>query len=393
VRIPGAWTVPAVASWVILASACNPDSGPGPTIERSTEDGIERVTIGGPDVPLEWTFQSEITISPEDGDEVLFTELSPWEVAADSDGRVYALDTAGGRVVVFGRSGRVVGSVGRPGEGPGELSEPTALAVSADGDVAVYDHARGGIARWGAAGELPPLERLETVFWGPGLGTASWGFLFPSLAADGREGRVVRLVVVAETRTGVLAEMTQTTVTASFPNCGIGGLPVEPIFEPQLQWAVGGDVVAVTAGPRYEIEVFRRGVLERKIVRQEQARPATRDLALQEVGGGLELTAPVRCRVSPTELVDARGFATTVPSISGLAVAPDGSIWVRRGLVKGEGEPSIDVYGPNGDYLGTLPAGAPFPVAFAGRATDYRIVSLKVADTGVAEIVVHRIVR
>ena len=82
-----------------------------------------------------------------------------------------------------------------------------------------------------------------------------------------------------------------------------------------------------------------------------------------------------------------------MPAISGLAAAPDGSIWVRRSQVTGEGEPSIDVYGPDGAYTGTLPPGSPFPVAFAGRATDYRVVSLKQADTGTIEIVLHDIVR
>ncbi len=139
--------------------------------------------------------------------------------------------------------------------------------------------------------------------------------------------------------------------------------------------------------------MFRAGVLERRISREDEPRPASRELALQEVGEGYEITAPVRCRISPTELVEARGFAATVPAISGLAVAPDGSIWVRRGLVNGEGEPSIDVYEPDGAYFGTLPPGSPFPVAFAGRATDYRVVSLRRADTGVTEILVHGIVR
>lgn len=351
------------------------------------------MTAAGPGIPLEWTFQDDVVIPPEAEGEVRFTDVSPWEVGADREGRVYVLDTAGGRVVVFGRSGRFIGRVGRPGQGPGELSEPTALAVSTDGDVAVYDYAAGGIARWGAAGESLPLDRPEAAFWGPELGIASWGVLYPSLAADGRDGRVVRLVVVAETRTGTLAEMTQTTVLASFPNCGIGGLPVQPIFEPQLLWSIGGDVVAVTTGPQYEIEVFRRGVLERRISREEEARAASRDLALQHVGDGLQLTAPVRCRVSSTELVEARGFAATVPAVSGLAVAPDGSIWVRRGQVKGEGEPAIDVHDPDGAYIGTLPAGSPFPIAFAGRAADYRAVSLRPVDTGATEIVVHRIAR
>lgn len=381
-----------VAPWAIAASACTGDSGDVPTTERSREDGVESVTYRGADAPLDWTFAEDLVISPEADGEVRFTEVSPWEVGADGEGRVYVLDAAGGRVVVFGRSGRMVGSVGRPGRGPGELTEPTALAVTPDGDVAVFDYGAGGIVRWGAGGEPPVLERPDATFWGPELGMAHWGVVFPSLAADGREGRVVGLVVAAETRTGSLAELTQATVLASFPSCGIGGLPVEPIFEPQLRWSLRGDVIAVSASPRYSVDVFRRGMLERRIVRDLDPRPATRELALREVGEGLQLTAPIRCQVSPTELVDARGFAEFVPAISGVAVAPDGSIWVRRGRV-GEDDARIDVFGDDGGYLGTLPGGSPFPVAFAGRALDHRAVSLRSDGTGVTDIVLHRIIR
>jgi hypothetical protein len=382
-----------VVSGVIFATACDPASSPGPSIERSDENGIELVVIRGADVPLSWTFQEELTIPGEVDGQVHFGDLSPWEVGADRQGRVYVLQRAGGQVIVFGTSGRILWSIGGQGHGSLELSEPQALAVRDDGAVAVYDAAERGVKRWEPSVAPPALERLEMNFWGPELQLASWGILYPTLAADRREGRVIQLVVAAETRNGVLGEVVQTTVAASFPNCGISGLPVEPIFAPQLLWDLGGDFVAVVTGPGYEIAIFRRGVMERQIVREQEARPVNREVALQEVGDGLELTAPVRCRVSPTELVDARGFAETVPAISALAVAPDGSIWVRRGLVKGEGAPAIDIHESDGAYLGTLPAGSPFPVAFAGRATDYRVVSLRHADSGVTEIVVSRIVR
>ena len=91
--------------------------------------------------------------------------------------------------------------------------------------------------------------------------------------------------------------------------------------------------------------------------------------------------------------MEARGFAPVVPAISGLAVAPDGTLWVRRGRVNGEPEPAVDVYGADGEYTGTLPPGSPFPVAFAGRATAYRVVALEPTDTGSIDIVLYEIVR
>jgi len=372
--------------------ACTPDADVSPGAERTTVDGVERVLVRGPDVPLQWTLQEDVTIRSEEGGEVRFVEPSAWEVGADADGRVYVLDSLGDRVVVFGRSGREVGSVGRRGRGPGELTEPVALAVSPDGEVAVYDWAAGGLIRWGASGELP-ARRLERGFWGPGLGLPGWGVLYPSLASDGPEGRVVQLVVDGETRTGVLAEIAQTTALGTFPACGLAGLPVEPIFEPQLIWGAGADLVVTATGPGYEFQLFRSGVHERTVSRTIAPREVTRELALQEVGDGLELTAPVRCTVPAEELVDARGFAPVVPAIAGLAVAPDRSIWVRRGAVRGESEPTVDIFSSDGVYRGTLPSGSPFPVAFAGGATDFRVVSLRLTETGLTEIPVYRIVR
>jgi hypothetical protein len=375
-----------------LLAACTPDADVSPGAERTNVDGIEYVVVRGPDVPLHWTFLEDVTIRSEESGEVRFVEPSAWEVGADAEGRIYVLDRLGDRVVVFGRSGRQVGGVGRPGRGPGELAEPVALAVSPDGEVAVYDWAAGGLARWGASGELPAM-RLEGGFWGPGLGLPGWGVLYPSLASDGPAGRVVQLVVDGETRTGVLAEIAQATVLAAFPACGLGGLPMEPIFEPQLIWGAGGDIVATATGPGYEFQLFRSGVHETTVSRTIPPRAATRELAMQEVGEGLDLTAPVRCTVPVEELVDARGFAPVVPAIAGLAVAPDRSVWVRRGAVRGESEPPVDIFSSDGVYRGTLPSGSPFPVAFAGDATDFRVVSLRSTETGLTEIPVYRIVR
>ena len=120
----------------------------------------------------------------------------------------------------------------------------------------------------------------------------------PHRQVSGRQGCPSNSVVAAETRTGVLAELEQVTVAASFPACGIGGIPVEPFFEPQLEWSMSGDRVAAVAGPAYSIQVSSKGVPERRIEREVAERTATRELALVEAGEGLELTAPVRCRAA-----------------------------------------------------------------------------------------------
>jgi hypothetical protein len=356
------------------------------------EDGIERVVNRGPDVPLPWSFHEESLIPPDLDGEVRFAQVEPSDVGADREGRVYVLDESGKRVVVFGRSGRLVGTVGREGSGPGELAEPVALGVSPDGEVAVYDWAAGGVRRWSVSGDRS-LERLEEPFWGPGLSVAPWGLVYPSLAEEGSGRRVLRLTVQGETRTGVLAESTQPVVPVSFPSCGLEGQEMTPVFTPELRWSLGGDVVVAVTGPEYRIQVFDDGALARAVAREVPVRSASRDLALEAVGDGLQLTAPARCRVPPGEVVDAVGFAPAVPAISGIAVAPDGFIWVRRADPGGGADVGVDILDPDGVYVGTLPPGTPFPVAFSGRGRDYRVVSLRTSALGATEIVVHRIDR
>jgi hypothetical protein len=373
-------------------AGCGTDAAESPSVERSSEDGVERVVNRGPDEPLPWDFVPHLRIGPEGEGAVRFTSVEPWEVGADRNGRIYVLDSAGGQVVVFGRSGRLVGRSGRPGQGNGELQEPMALSVTAAGAIGVYDERAGGVWLWGSDGAVPELRRTNVAFRGPELAVTGFGILYTTVASDGEHGRTLQLSVTAPTRAGVLTALDQAVVRADFSTCAIGALPVVPIFEPDLIWAAAGETVVAAAGPAYQIEVFERGVLARRVTREAPERRADRDLALREVANGLELTVPRRCFVPPAAVVEGRGFAATVPAISGLALAPDGTMWLRRGFVRGEAA-VIDVLAPDGAYQGTLPAGAPFPAAFAGGPAGYRIVTIEEGDTGEREIVTYQIVR
>jgi len=377
---------------LLLTAACGQGDGSSSATDRRVEDGVESVVNRGPNVPLDWTFVDEVRIPPESDGMAGFADISASDVGADAEGRVYVLDRSGGRVVVFGRSGREVGRVGRPGSGPGELSEPEALGVSTDGELAVYDSGAGGVRRWSPSGERT-FERLEAPFQGPDLGVASWGLVYPSLAGEGPDGRRVRLTVEADERTGFLTEVTQPTVRVSFPSCGRDAPPMPPIFSPGLRWSVGADAVVAATGPEYRILVFDRGSLARRIARDVPPISATRELAVREAAAGLRVAAPDGCLVLPEEVVEARGYDSVVPAISDLAVAPDGSIWVLRSVARGESDASVEVLRRDGSYLGTLPPGSPFPVAFAGRAADYRVVSLVTSEEGVTGVRVDRIDR
>jgi hypothetical protein len=79
----------------------------------------------------------------------------PWALAVARDGRFLVADGAARRILVFGRDGRFVGGIGRPGSGPGEFAAPTWLALGGDSLVYALDNPRvlafdqrSGAFRW-----------------------------------------------------------------------------------------------------------------------------------------------------------------------------------------------------------------------------------------------------
>ena len=87
---------------------------------------------------------------------------SPFDVAADAAGNVYATDLVNNRVQKFDSSGTFLLKWGRFGSGDGQLAGPTGIATDADGNVYVadtgndriqkFDSDGAFIAAWGGTG-------------------------------------------------------------------------------------------------------------------------------------------------------------------------------------------------------------------------------------------------
>jgi hypothetical protein len=166
------------------------------------------------------------------------------------------------------------------------------------------------------------------------------------------------------------------------------GIPMAPIFSPQLIWSVRGeDAVTVSTGA-YSVDVHRGGRRTRILRRDVAPRPVTQAMAEAQYPDGMTVrmeTGP--CRIPASEVVQKAGYAETMPAIGAVALDPRGRIWIQRGRVAGEEVP-IDVFTLEGDYVGTLPAGSPFPIVFIG---DDRIGSVETDDLDVSRLVIHRV--
>ena len=83
-------------------------------------------------------------------------------VGFDGSGSLYILDFGAPQVVVIDTLGRLVGTVGRAGEGPGEFGFPFKLVVWRDGRFAVQDMQRDAIHLFGPGGEFDHSVKIGT---------------------------------------------------------------------------------------------------------------------------------------------------------------------------------------------------------------------------------------
>jgi len=113
-----------VASTAILAAFCAKDKNAwrgsveeanGVTIVRNPEEPINKGSL--------FSTEEELSIGSKEGNGAYaFSDIS--HLTADDQGRIYALDRKESHVKVFDAQGRYLRTIGRPGQGPGDLNEP-----------------------------------------------------------------------------------------------------------------------------------------------------------------------------------------------------------------------------------------------------------------------------
>jgi hypothetical protein len=320
-------------------------------------------------------------------------------VAFDRQDNLYILDAGNHRVLVFDRVGRFVRQIGKQGQGPGEITFATGLAVLADGRIAVADLGRGGLSIFGADGAYLQHIALGDATGMPGAG----GF-----QASPRGGVIARVVPVVLATPGSgppqipregfiqhhpLTEgaAIRTLATYELPAArvsqqgGGGNVSVRvsmspPAFAPQMSFGVlpdGG--VALTNAAEYAVQivdvdgrprrVIRRDEAPRRVTRADQdAAREQRRRQLQGRGtdgvmvrsvngqrtysfGGGGILSPEQIEQELRNMT----FAEVMPLVQGIATDPLGRIWIERTPSRpGEGTGPIDLVTADGRYIGTV---------------------------------------
>ena len=125
------------------------------------KDGVKNytntLTPADPTAKLELT--KLFTISGESEDS-LASFNQPFSMTADKDGNIYILDMSSMSLKKFDKEGLFIKSIGRRGQGPGELSGPSFVAILGD-TLSVMSQRVRKISRFTLDGEYIDDKRLE----------------------------------------------------------------------------------------------------------------------------------------------------------------------------------------------------------------------------------------
>lgn len=339
------------------------------------------------------------------------------QVAFDRAGRLFIFDE-GMRIIVVDPDGSLFREFGREGEGPGEFISPEGFTVLRDGSAVVYDGSRTAFLVFGPGGDFerqvrmpkPDADALVRVTgiepaWDatavvPTTAVTSVSFDVATGEAQAERGPVERIdLTESQARRELIAEhrlvgwfstnenlmFTPALLVAPLPGGGAA-------FVDSATYAV--NVADPTGGV---VRVLTRAIPPREVTEglKDAWREITTEFMTTEWAGelaGVEGPMPEPVKQQIAELVRRWRFAGEVPVVRSLKADWEGRVWVERTGVEitpeGLAGGPIDVVSPEGDYVGTYPAGSlRMPAAFGPRGL---LAFLETDSLGAVSIVVKR---
>jgi hypothetical protein len=326
----------------------------------------------------------------------------PRTVVPDAGGNIYVLDQGNNRIQVFDGAGRYLRTLGREGEGPGEMSLPIALAVAADRVVLRADRNRLDI--WSVDGphvddvmldeDLQVLLGMDDGFVGR---RSEWigeivmeapparRFTFARYDPDGQEESVY--LQIDNPPPPVIGWVGARSEFFAGALLARGGML--PAFS--LQQAASRDgTLFVTTSEEYQVHAFgpRRWALRVAWLRD----PVTREAIDAEMATVPEALATA----TPQEL----GFPERFKAIAGLQVDGHGHLYVfpyfppmdaprPRGVERAHEPRPVDVYSADGEHVFS---GLIDLAAWSGALGDFVYTLRTNPDTEESEVVRYRLV-
>jgi hypothetical protein len=288
------------------------------------------------------SFEEDLSIGASEGkDEYIFSRIRNIDV--DSNGDIYAIDTSSAQIRVFNRNGQYMRSIGRKGQGPGEMQMPGFVQAASQNEIAAFDFL---------------TQRL--IFFSPdgiylrAVSAARMRFPVMPLRLDS-SGNVVGLQVMAPPPLGGQKiakygpDLELLFTIASDESNSVGKDREFEVAKPGLSCAVSpNDTIVWGNSSRYELYVLSPEGKKIRTIRRKYDPPA--------------MTAAFR-KKTEEELSEwaARGFKISFPdrfpAFMDVSVDDRDWLWVRTYEPVGEEEDSyyFDIFDSEGKYLAKVP--------------------------------------
>jgi hypothetical protein len=277
--------------------------------------------------------KDELTIGEAEGQKgYMFSRISG--IAVDNEERIYVLDYKEAEIKVFDRNGDYLKTIGRAGQGPGELASPYSICVTEQGQIMIQDLNNHRILFFSLDGKyLRSISTAELIMVGSWVD--SKGNIIGLVSTSGPEMQILELKKFNQKLNPLNSfySFSRSRVSSGF----------NP-FMPELCWAVDRNDFIICGYPEsYEIQIFNsEGKTERKIIKDYESVRITPDeieRAKKRLPGPMKLNAP-----------------KYHPAFQNLTVDDEGRIFVQTWeKTKEKSAYYFDVFDSEGRYVAKLP--------------------------------------
>jgi len=178
-------------------------------------------------------------------EEYIFSRVR--SIAVDEKERIYVLDTKEAHVKVFDKNGDYVKTVGRKGQGPGEMSLPFSICITSQNEIMVQDLNNRRIMFYSLDGNfIKSLSTAKILIVGSNIDSKR--NIFGIVSTRGPEKQIIELKKF-DSNLNYLYSLS----SFSLPS---GSSTFNP-FMPELCWAVSKDDSVICGYPeKYELKVY-----------------------------------------------------------------------------------------------------------------------------------------
>ena len=326
--------LPGLLVFVLSFAAALSGTPQGPPWRGKTERKAGLTIVSNPKTPLyrsdAVTLKEDLSIGEAQGAKD-YTFYEVWDVAVNDDGDIFVMDQADACVKVYAKDGAYLRSIGRKGQGPGELQNPNSLHLIRGSRLVFEDYIRGLniFTQDGTFVKFMPTTYFISVLVTPEGRIVAWA----NTVQSDRPGKEVRVHDDA---------LNQLAAFLFLPDEPRDPQVVKP-FAASFHWAlVRGDRLAVGYKEDYEIDVYSLdGVLNTRIRKEYDPIAITKE----EIDG-----IQKRLRGRRADIPAAH------PAIQGIAADDEDRLYVKtHETTKDGGSVYYDIFDRDGRCLAKLP--------------------------------------